>query len=283
MSKGTGKTIQIFLPDGDPRSIRIAWFTDGTVQVFVAPRKKLDLVYARVELKGVGLYFLVGDGGEMSLPSLYVGEAENCSRRLKRHEQIRDGWTTAIVCISRVGDFTKAHVKYLEKLCFEWASVAGRYTLEQNSPTSPHVPEPLIADLMGNFGVIRTLVSTLGFPIFDKIEKPQVDETLYCKGKKARATGAFGEGVVVVFEGSVANRIDAKASDDSLVKKRRELLDEGVLEVVDDETLRFAKDHVFPSPSQAAAVVLARNANGWTEWKYPDGRTLDEVKRQIKE
>jgi hypothetical protein len=26
--------------------------------------------------------------------------------------------------------------------------------------------------------------------------------------------------------------------------------------------------------------VLARNANGWREWKYPDGKTLDEVKRQ---
>jgi len=26
--------------------------------------------------------------------------------------------------------------------------------------------------------------------------------------------------------------------------------------------------------------VLARSANGWIEWKYPDGRTLDEVKRK---
>ena len=36
----------------------------------------------------------------------------------------------------------------------------------------------------------------------------------------------------------------------------------------------------FSSPSAAAAVVLARRANGWIEWKYKDGRTLDEVKRQ---
>jgi hypothetical protein len=43
--------------------------------------------------------------------------------------------------------------------------------------------------------------------------------------------------------------------------------------------LRFVKDHIFNSPSQAAADVLARNANGWIEWKYPDGKTLDEVKR----
>ena len=61
---------------------------------------------------------------------------------------------------------------------------------------------------------------------------------------------------------------------------RRDSLSKGDLEVFGNETLRFAKDHIFPSPSQAAAVVLARNANGWLEWKYPDGRTLDEVKRK---
>jgi hypothetical protein len=42
----------------------------------------------------------------------------------------------------------------------------------------------------------------------------------------------------------------------------------------------FTKDHISPSPSKAAGVVLARNANGWIEWKYEDSRTLDEVKRK---
>ena len=27
-------------------------------------------------------------------------------------------------------------------------------------------------------------------------------------------------------------------------------------------------------------AALARRANGWVEWKYKDGRTLDEVKRR---
>ena len=69
------------------------------------------------------------------------------------------------------------------------------------------------------------------------------------------------------------------ASHDYLLAKRHQLLKDDVLEVVDDDTLRFTKDFIFPSPSQAAAIVLARNANGWTEWKYSDGRTLDQVKR----
>ena len=60
---------------------------------------------------------------------------------------------------------------------------------------------------------------------------------------------------------------------------QKTLLDAGILEATDADTCRFTQDHLFPSPSQAAALVLARSANGWIEWKYPDGRTLDEAKR----
>lgn len=36
------QTIQIFLPDGSPRSIRIAEFTSGITQIIVIPRNKLE-------------------------------------------------------------------------------------------------------------------------------------------------------------------------------------------------------------------------------------------------
>jgi len=45
-------------------------------------------------------------------------------------------------------------------------------------------------------------------------------------------------------------------------------------------TSRTIKNSIFTSPSAAAATVLARNANGWREWKYKNGKTLDEVKRK---
>lgn len=43
------------------------------------------------------------------------------------------------------------------------------------------------------------------------------------------------------------------------------------------ESLVFTKDHLFSSPSQAAAVILARTANGRIEWRTTDGRTLKEI------
>ena len=42
----------------------------------------------------------------------------------------------------------------------------------------------------------------------------------------------------------------------------------------------FQEDYLFSSPSAAAAQVLARNANGWIEWKNKQGKTLDELKRK---
>ena len=42
----------------------------------------------------------------------------------------------------------------------------------------------------------------------------------------------------------------------------------------------FTRDHLFASPSMAAVALMGRSANGWTDWKTPQGQTLDEVKRQ---
>lgn len=281
MNKTLGKTILIFLPDGNPRGVKIAEFTSRTMQSVLVPRAQLDVACGRKELGSVGLYFLFGESEDGNLPSIYIGEAEECADRLKQQNKSKDWWTTAIVCTSKTADFTKAHVKYLEWFCYEEAKDAGRYKLSQSLPTKSHLSEPVIADMMDHFDTIKTLVSTLGFPIFDKIQKPKIKDVLCCKGKKAKASGEYTEDGLVVFAGSLSNRVDAKASHGYLLVKRQQLLKDGVLEIVDEETLRFTKDFIFPSPSQAAAIVLARNANGWTEWKYADGRTLDQVKRNV--
>jgi len=281
MSHALGKTIQIFLPDGNPRGVKIAEFTSRTVQAVLAPRAQLEFACSRSELGNVGLYFLFGEGGAGSLPLLYIGEAEDCAIRLKQQNKNRDWWTAAIVCVSKTAGFTKSHVKYLEWYCHTEATAAGRYKLENDSiPTKSYVSEPMEADLKGHFDTIRILTSTLGYPLFDKILTPRTQDILSCKGKKANAKGEYTEDGLVVFAGSISNRQEANSMHTFMIAIRHELSKDGVLEVIDNDTLRFTKNHVFPSPSQAAAIVLARNANGWLEWKYPDGRTLDEVKRK---
>ncbi len=109
-----GKTIQIFLPDGNPRSVKIAEITSRTVQGILIPRSKLEFISERNELKNVGIYFLVGGTDEGSKPVVYVGEAEECLVRLKQHNKGKDFWTVALIIISKTKYFTKTHIKYLE-------------------------------------------------------------------------------------------------------------------------------------------------------------------------
>ena len=276
--KSTGKTILIYLPDGNPRGIKIAEITSRTVQAVLIPRFLLEDAAKRDELKNVGVYLLFGS--DETKPQVYIGEAEECLARLKQHNKSKDFWTHAIAFISKTQYFTKTHIKFLEWLCCEVATKANRYLLENgNSPAKPHLSESVEADLYDNFETIQILASTLGFPVFDEIKKPKNQEIIICKGKDAYAEGEYSEDGIIVFTGSKCNLMESKTAGSWVEGMRNDLKESGVL-IEKDGVLVFASDYIFSSPSASAAVVLARRANGWIEWKFKDGKTLDAVKRQ---
>lgn len=97
------------------------------------------------------------------------------------------------------------------------------------------------------------------------------------KGPDADARGVFMDNGFVVKAGSVARR-ETAPSGKSVTTVHQRLLAERVLEEYGGK-LRFAQDHLFSSPSGAAAAVLGRTANGWISWKRADGQTLSEIKR----
>ncbi len=260
--------------------MKIAEITSRTVMAVLVPRSKLDFAVSREELNNVGVYFLIGSKEDEIKQPLYVGEAEECSKRLKQHNKEKEFWNTAVVIVSKTKYFTKTHIKFLEYYCHAEAVKAGRYKIENsNVPQKPFTSESMESDLLDNFDTIRILVSTLGFPIFDEIKKPDNSEILVCKGKDARAEGVYTEDGFVIFKGSKCTIKETKSYHQYLTKIRIDLQQEGILKQ-NENVLEFTSDYVASSPSTAAALVLARTANGWKEWKYKDGKTLDEVKRQ---
>lgn len=276
------KTIQIFLPDGNPRGIRIAAITSRTVQAIQIPRSSLHEAQARQEPHNVGVYFLFGESEESTKPVVYIGEAEDCYHRVKQHNQSKDFWNTAVVITSKIQSFTKAHIKYLEWYCYDQTKQTGRYRLENTSiPTKSYVPEPIIADLLDNFETMRVLLATLGFPIFEAVAEARARQTLYyCQGRGAEGRGVYVEDGFLILAGSQAAKTLTKSAQASWIKNLREgLLADGIL-VTGDKTLTFAEDYLFKSPSGAAATLLGRHTNGWIAWKTQAGRTLDELERQ---
>jgi hypothetical protein len=260
--------------------MKVAEITSRTVQVILIPRAQLEFACSRPELGNVSVYFLVGDAMEGEKPLVYVGEAEECSIRLKQQNKTKDFWSNAVVVVSKTQYFTKTHVKYLEWFCHQEVERAGRFALENPTiPTRPYASESMQSDLHDNFDTLKVLVATLGYPFFDEIKLPATNDLLVCKGKGVLATGEYTEDGLVVFRGSTAYGNETPSASDTIRRIRSGLIESGVLKK-QGESYVFATDYIFTAPSTAGGVVLGKNVNGWLEWKFKDGRTLNEVKRQ---
>ena len=83
----TPKTIQIFLPSGEPHGIRIAEMTTRIVQVIEVPRSLLADFLAMDQSSQVGVYFLLGEATEDGVRLVDVGQTGDLRARLTTHNQ----------------------------------------------------------------------------------------------------------------------------------------------------------------------------------------------------
>ncbi len=275
--------IEILLTDGTPRGTRIAHVTSRIVKVIIFPRSKIQGIgNRRPELDQVGTYFLFGDHPETGRETVYIGKAEHCLSRIGQHNNGKDWWDYAAVCVAKDNTFTLAHAGYLEHLGILNAGQANRFALDNNRNESmPHVSEGTAADLEDTFETISLLLSTLGYPIFDKPksrEEIPVSELLSISGRGVTAEGDLTEDGFVIFKDSRAAAEVVSSFGNWAARKRDELIADSSL-VVDGTSLRFTRDVICSSPSGASSIVLGRNSNGWVMWKDQRGRTIDELYR----
>ncbi|WP_417733009.1 GIY-YIG nuclease family protein [Rosistilla oblonga] len=281
MTSPTAKTIQIYLPTGEPRGIRIAEITTRIVQAVLIPRSDLAQGKLRKELDLPGIYFLFGEGEDEAKPIVYIGQTEDARKRFDRHNKTKTFWKTAVFCVSKTQNFTQAHIRYLEWYCMQRAKEVNRYSLDngQVPDNSTYVPEPMEAELLDVFETVSTLVSTLGYPVFEPVVKQSSSSIIfYCRGGGSEGKGELVEDGFVVHEGSKARMEVVTSAIASVTPRRDKLRSAGVMEERNGEYV-FTQDYLFTSPSTAAAVVLGRSANGWVEWKDKNGATLSEVHR----
>ena len=276
------QTIQIFLPDGSPRSVKIAEITNRVVQAIFIPRNKLDYIGERDEIRSVGLYFLFGESTESAKPIAYICEAEDCYKRLKQHNREKEFWNYSVAIISKTNSFTKSHVRYLEYYSIKIAKEVNRfYTENSTTPTKPFITESMEADLLDSFDTIKVLLSTLGYPLFESVDKKNIkkSDVLFIKGRGIIAEGDLIDDGFVVFKGSQLKKETTTSCHEYLISTRKKLLENGIIAEY-GEVLVFNEDYIFNSPSTAAGVVLGRSTNGWIQWKDKNGTTLDKLKRK---
>lgn len=281
------KTIQIFLPSGEPRGIRIAEITTRIVQVIEVPRSLLADFLAMEQSSQVGVYFLLGEASEDGDRLVYVGQTGDLRARLSAHNQKKDFWDRVLELVSRTNSLTQTHALFLEWHALKQIREAGRFADDNgNAGSRPHTPAPLEAECLEIFETGHTLISSRGFPLFDRVvsasSPPPDSDTLYCRspGTGADARGLYTAEGFVVLEGSIAREAMTPSTTPAQRQWRQRLVDRGVMQPDGNGGLMFTRDHLFQTPSGAAIAVMARRANGRTEWKNADGLTLHQLQRE---
>ena len=279
----TAKTIQIFLPSGDPRGLRVAEITTRIVQVIEVPRTRLDEFARMPESAQVGLYFLFGSAADGAEPQVYIGQTGDLRARLASHHAKKEFWQRALVVVSRTNSLTQTHALFLEWHCLRQTAEVARYAIENgNAGSKPHTPAPLEADCLEIFETAGILLATLGFPVFEQVAPSggKAGNDLFCSASGTSGRGAMTDDGFVVFKGSVGRKQNVKSvAGTSMERFRERLIETGVVKV-DGDKIVFERNHLFGSPSMAAAALVGAHLNGWVVWKTKDGRTLDEVHRR---
>ena len=280
-----GKTIKIFLIDGDPNGRMSCELSNWSGKSYKIPRIKIKDCTDRDDLTSTGVYLLFGKDDE-GKDQVYIGEAESILKRLNQQLTQKDFWNEAIVFISKDENLNKAHIKYLENRLHDIAKLANRYKIDNSVvPTQSSISESDRAEMEEFIEYIKMLVNTLGHKVFDEkreFKPKQKQEIFYIKA--ARGAEAQGEPTsegFVVFKGSKAAGSTVPSMTSNFMSLRQKLIDQNVI-VQKGESFEFPDDYIFSSPSTAAAMVLGRNANGLTEWKLKNGKTLKEFESNDK-
>ena len=284
-------TIKLFLVKGSPTGLRTAEISNWTGKAIAGPRSDLDDFLDREELRSPGVYLLTGTDSETGEPVLYIGEAENVSKRLKQHAKTeeKDYWIHTSAFVSKDDNLTKAHIRYIEGKLIHAAYASKRAAVMNSASSGSSLPEADRAEMDIYIERMLQLLPVLGIHHFsaptvltqpkqaatqEKSNPPAV--TLYLKVKGLVASGTRSEEGFTVFKGSQVVTTPVKSCPAGTLKERELLIQKGII-TLDEDSYRFTEDYEFSSPSSAGAFVSGCSTNGLTAWMTNSKQTLKEL------
>lgn len=271
-----GKTIQIYLPNGDPKSVKQATITTDKIEILQIPRSILPENKKILDFNGV--YILV-DSLKSEKPKIYIGKG-NVKSRVYLHDKRKDFWNVIFaIKLNDNSGFNDAHNSYLEHYFVERAVDLGISTLVENKqvPKCPKLSDSVLSDLQCYINTIEILLPTLGLKCFQPKET-QNNLLFVCKDKYGNiGEGEYSENGFTLYKGAKC-RLELHKGTNT-VPYRDDLIDSGVLKQKDGHYI-LQEDRIFSSVSAASSIVLGRRSNGWIEWQANNGKTLDELFRK---
>jgi len=289
-----GKSINLFLMDGDPSGRIKCTLANWTGVAYKIPRTELEKCKGREDLSQSGVYFLFGTSDQSGENVVYIGQAgvrkngEGILSRLQEHKRNsdKDYWTEAVVFTTSNNSFGPTEISYLENRFTNLASIAKRYAIKNGSePTIGNITEEKESELEEFLDYAKIVMGTLGHKVFESLTEtrpsadsnnnitPENSDILLLMKRKSSKSGRTIEADCkqtvegfVVLKGSHIETNDSDSIPPSIkVARQKAIIDKnGILQ----------EDVLFKSPSYAAAFVIGGHANGLTEWKTNEGKTL---------
>lgn len=292
--KTRGKSIQLFLMDGEASGRIKCTLANWTGVAFKIPRTELDKCKDRDDLKQSGVYFLFGTSDETGKGVVYIGQAgarkngEGILNRLQEHKRNpeKDYWTEAIVFTTSNNSLGATEISYLENRFCNMALAANRYEVRNgNDPTPGNITEEKESEMEEFIDYAKVIMGTLGHKLFEPLGKPVVNVSESNNNNDAvqgavalhlarnikkigriEADGVQTTEGFVVLQGSHIASVDDNTIP-AVIKERRKKANI-------DENGILQEDMLFTSPSYAAMFVIGKSVNGLTSWKTSDGKTL---------
>ena len=277
--KPIGQTITLHFISGRPDGLRTGEMPNWSGHVLVVPRTEEDALKSRVELKRSGIYIMIGEVDGRS--AAYIGEADDLSDRMGTYRSAREKlWRDNTVFVTDVGNrLHKTAVQYLESRLVDLLKSARRVekVANGNTPKLPNI-SPYERDAMESFlADLLVVLPALKIEVFERLvrdieikKSPTSTEVRFVresKKLKGKATAVIRDGEFIVEAGSVGSEWRSAATHHVYAGMSQRLISEGVIQKRDDGGLVFTKNYKFSSPSAAAATIIGRPANGFTEWK----------------
>ena len=291
-------TIKLFLVKGSPTGLRTAEISNWTGKAIAGPRSDLDDFLDREELRSPGVYLLTGTDSETGEPVLYIGEAENVSKRLKQHAKTeeKDYWIHTSAFVSKDDNLTKAHIRYIEGKLIQTAYTSKRAAVMNSASSGSSLPEADRAEMDIYIERMLQLLPVLGIhhltsPTLTPLNKKTAglsstasidsEQVLHCKVRgKLTARGKRSEEGFTIFKDSQAVETPVNSCPARLIKHREQLVDKGIL-ILDDGYYTFAEDYEFSSPSAAAGIIRGRSTNGLTAWLTESNLSLKDIEKPV--
>lgn len=290
------RTVGLFLMDGTSDG-RIKCSLDNWVgKVYLIPRTEVARSKDRPELTQTGIYLLLGTRAASGNDFVYVGQAQERKNgngvlgRVAEHlyEKEKDYFTHAIVIIDSENSFGPTEISYLENAFYKLAKDADRHEVtNQNVPPPGNVTEEKKASLDKFIDSSKTIISALGYRVFDpvigagsdssssaKYRSSPSEQTLYLSTSTSSGEGKQTSDGFVVLKGAHIRK-EVTRTIPKQAKRNRERYSN---RISDDWIL--LQDTLFTSPSAASSFITGSSISGKKEWKNKAGITLGELEEK---